>query len=78
MLTDTALITAIFDQVQTTSNEVHETVKEAMGYLIFGREPAKYSVALETTERALKRTRVLLRQMRGLRSALNKASSIQF
>jgi hypothetical protein len=70
MPTDTALIGAIFEKVQATSNEVQQTVTEAMGYLAYGKGPWKHSIAVETTDRALKRTTLLLRQIRALRSAL--------
>jgi hypothetical protein len=67
---ETASLSAIFEQVQTILNEVQETVRRAMGYLIYGKDSMNYSIAVETTDRAFRHTRALLRQIRALRVAL--------
>jgi hypothetical protein len=75
MATQTSRISVIFAKVQETTNEVQETVAQAMNYWAESRGTDNYPIAAEATEQALVKTVVLFEQLRALRSALGKVKT---
>jgi hypothetical protein len=63
-------IGTIVHQVHATSIDVQAAFREAMGYLNFGNSLAKYPIASEAMDRAVANARMLLRQLRKLRTAV--------
>jgi hypothetical protein len=69
-------ISAIFAQVQTTSQEVQEAVIQAIGSIAYNRGTAGYPVAAENTTQALEKALKLLEQLRALHCALSNVKRV--
>jgi hypothetical protein len=77
MTIETAAMCNIFEQVEATSVDAREAVKEAMGYLAYGQGPAKYPIATETMDRAVAKACVFLKRVCELHAAVDRVKAIE-
>jgi|HubBroStandDraft_6_1064221.scaffolds.fasta_scaffold920903_1 hypothetical protein len=78
MANQIARIGIIFNQVETTTNEIQDTVVRAMGRFAYSQELKDHTGAAETADQAVAKAIALLEQLRELRSALREVTTIGY